>query len=801
MSSMMQKSFAGGEIAPALYSRTDVSKYGTSLRTCRNFLVMRHGGAQNRPGTQYVGGVKDHTKTVRLIPFIFSQSQTYVLEFGNLYMRVIHDGAYLGAPYEIVTPYLEADLPYIKFVQSADVVIVTHPNYQPRKLSRLADTNWTLTTFTFEPEINYPLVLTVTQVGTTGSTKMRYAVTAFDPKAGVETSAKEWPITSATWGETTTSVVQGSLNSTNYNKITWTLSSTYSQTMTELEFIIYKETNDGWAYLGTAIGTNEYHDIGTTPDESDTIAHVLEKFNVVNEYPSTCTFYQQRLVLASSNNDPDKIFCSRTNSFFDFSVAKPLKDDDSINFKIAGKQVNRVNHLVDLGALLIFTESGEFVANGDGAGTLTPTAINLRQSSYNGSNTRLAPVVIGNSAVYVQARGNNVRDINFQFESDNYSGNELSIYSSHMFDKYTLLDWAYQQIPQSILWVVRSDGVLLGLTYVKEQQMLAWHRHDFDGEVENVCTVPEGNEDALYLVIKRNINGQTKRYVERMTSRKLIDIKDAKFLDCFLMYDGRNTATAKTMTVTSFSGGWDYTDTLTLTCSQTYFVAGDVGNEIHVQSTDGSVVRVKIDTYISGTVIRGRPNKTVPTILRNVATAEWTRAVDQISGLSHLEGKSVSVFADGYVVANPNNPAYNVVTVTSGSITLQECYGVISVGLPYTSDIETLNIDSAGADTIIDRAKLVSKVTLFVEESRGIWAGTRPPDEDVAFLDGLTELKIRDQHDGYDSPVELRSEPVDIITEGTWNNNGRVFIRQTDPVPLTILSITPSGMLPFGQMG
>lgn len=796
---IMQKSFASGEIAPSLYSRTDLAKYASALKTCRNFVVMRHGGVQNRPGTQYVGEVKDSTKTVRLIPFIYSQSVTYVLEMGDQYMRVLKNGAYVGAPYEITTPFLEADLQLLKYAQSSNSLFITHANYAPRKITCTSDTSWTISALTFEPEINYINSLSCAAQGTTGSTTYKYTVTVFDPLIGVETPAREWPLVN---NPNVVSISNGNatLNTVNFNRLTFGITSTYSQALANLEFNIYVEDNGKWVYCGSSIGSNTFDDKGYR-DKTDTPAHVVEKFNSSNNYPSTCTFFQQRFVAANTNTNIDKIYLSRTNSFLDFSISKPIASDDSVIFKIASKQVNEIYHVVDLGALLIFTQSGEFVANGDGSGTITPTEINLRQSSYNGSLEKLAPIVIGNSCLFVQARGNNIRDINFTYESANYTGNELSIYSSHMFDKYQLVDWAYQQIPHSNVWVVRDDGTLLCLTYIREQSMLAWHRHDFEGGfVENVCTVPEGSEDALYLVIKRTINGTVKRYVERLASRKIYDIKEMKFVDCFKQFDGRNTNMGRTMTLSLFQGAWTYDNTITITCSSSFFTAQDVGNEIHLfDSNDETYTRVKIDSYVSGTVVRGRPNKTVPTSLRNAATAQWVRAVDVVTGLGFLEGKQVSVLADGFVVANPNNKAYQTVTVTSGSITLSECYGVITVGLPYTSDLETLNIDSVNGESIIDRSKLISKVTLFVEESRGVWAGTRPPDETTDFLDGLTELKIRDENSGYENPIDLKTDPVEIITESSWNNNGRVFVRQTDPLPLTVLSITPSGMLPFGS--
>lgn len=879
MTAIMQKSFSAGELSPSLYARTDVAKYQTALRKCRNFYVMRHGGATNRPGTQYVGEVKDSTKQVRLIPFVFNTSQTYCLEFGDQYMRVIKNGEYikvagqsitgvtnanpavvtysgsdtyangdhiyisgLNGPmgnflnnrqfivagvntgantfqlqytngtnvnsgsfgaytsggtveeiYQIATPYLEADLAQLKYVQSADVVTIVHPNYAPRNLSRTGDTSWTLSTITFEAEVDYPTSITATQNGTPGSTTYKYTVTAFDPLTAQETTLKAVPPS----GAYLATVTNGNANLTSTNSITvsWSITSLYGYSASQLDFNIYRETNGVFGFIGIASGTTSFTDIGYDIDTTDTPPRVTEDFNATGDYPSTVTYYQQRLVVANTDNEIEKVYASKTASFYDFSSSNPIQDDDAVIFNLSGRQVNEVHHLVDLGVLLMFTESGEFVANGDQGGTLTPSAINTRQSSYNGSNARLSPIVIGNSAVYVQSRGNNVRDINFKFESNDYTGDELSIYSSHLVDDYTLLDWAYQQIPHSILWMVRDDGTMLGMTYIREQQMLAWHQHDFEnGVVENVCSIPEGSEDTLYLTIKRTIGGVTKRYIEKFVTRKISDVRDIAILDSHLSYDGRNTNGAHTMTLSG--SGWLYTDTLTLTSSTAYFSASDVGNEIQLVDTDGSVVRFTIDAYTSTTVVTGRPNRTVPVSMRSVAINEWAKAVDVLNGLWHLEGQSVSIYADGLVVSNPNNPSYVQVTVTNGQITLTENYAVIYVGLPITSDLETLNIDMPGSSTMIDRNKLISKVSMFVEKTRGLWAGTRPPDETVAFLDGLTELKIRED-EPYDSPVDLETDPVDIITEATWNNNGRVFIRQTDPVPCSILSIAPTGYIPF----
>lgn len=267
-------------------------------------------------------------------------------------------------------------------------------------------------------------------------------------------------------------------------------------------------------------------------------------------------------------------------------------------------------------------------------------------------------------------------------------------------------------------------------------------------------------------------------------------------MDSYLSYDGRNTNTSHTMTL---SGGtnWTYDETLTLTSSTSYFASTDVGNSIHITGTDGTIVRCEITAYTSGTVVSAQPNKTVPVAMRSTALSVWSKAVDELSGLWHLEGETVSVFGDGFVVSSPNNASYETVTVAKGQITLSQSYAVIHVGLPITADIETLDIDTGSGETLVERNKLINTVTLYVESSRGGFVGGAPPSDDTTDpLEGLTEFKMRN-NEGYDESINLRTGKHDVIIESRWNSNGRVFIRQVDPLPLKILSIAPAGAIPF----
>lgn len=859
MSTLSQKSFGAGELAPALYARTDQSKYTTGGRTVRNGIIMRHGGYTNRPGTKFVGEVKDSTKTVRLIPFEFNSDQTYVLEFGDQYMRVIRNGAqvtassqnitaitnanpcvltYSGADtyangdevyvsgvvgamanyingrnfkvanvnagsntfelnymdgtavnstswgaytsggtvaeiYTISTPYVEADLAELQYVQSADVITLAHPNYAPRQLSRSGHASWTLSTITFAPETAAPTG--VTNSGAAGSTT-EWVVTAVDSETSEESLASSSTGSSATPSS-------GSPITVSWSSVTGAG-----------EYNVYKKKNGLYGLIGTA-GSTSFIDTGITADTTDTPPTARNPFNATGDYPSVVTYLQQRLTFANTDNNPETVYTSRISQFKNFTRSQPTQDDDAVTFTMAGRKVNEVRHVIDLGMPIIFTTGGEWAAKGNDAGYLTPSDVNLKQHSYHGSST-LPPIIIGGTALFLQARGSIVRDLGFDYQVDGYRGNDLTIYSAHLFENHTFVDWTYQQTPHSILWMVRDDGKLVGLTYVREHQLVGWHRHDFEGTAENVCCVPEGDEDALYVVINRTIDGSTKRYIERFTQRRIDDIVDSVFMDCALTYDGRNSNLSHTMTL---SGGttWAYTEELTLTSSTSYFTSADVGNAIHLTGSDGTVIRFVISQYTSGTVVLGFAQMTVPVVMRSTAITDWAKAVDQVTGLWHLEGETVSVFGDGFVVASPNNEAYVTRTVTNGVLDLDKPYSVIHVGIPYISDLETLDIDTPNGETLADKKILINKVTVHLESSRGLWVGGTPPTDDSTDpLEGLTELKIRND-EPYADPVDLATDKVDIVIENSWNSNGRVFLRQVDPIPLTVLAVAPAGLIPM----
>jgi hypothetical protein len=762
-----QRSFCKGEIAPALYARSDQVAYATGLRTCRNFIVRRTGAVDNRPGTELVGTAAG--SVVRLIPFVFNDAQTYVLEFSSGVVRVIRAGAYLGV--SVAVPYVAADLADIQFTQSGDVLTLVHPTYPPAELTRVADTSWTYAVIVFGPSISAPTGLSLSPWANPGTGGINWSVTALAASGdesyqsasvsigALPTSPASHPITAITWTAVTGAV--------GYN--------------------IYKRyAGGGWGFVGTS-NAAAFIDGILTPDFTVQPPANPGLFLVAGDYPAATNYFQQRLVFGGSTNAPQRIDASRTGNLKNFAVSTPTQDDDALSFTLVSKKANQIRHIVDTGVeMLVLTSGAELSVDGDSAGVLRPTDINARQISQHGSST-LAPIQMERRTLYVHARQSVIRDVsNVPYQG--FRGTDLTVFSTHLFDGYTIVDWCYQEVPHSVVWCVRSDGVLLGLTDMEEQQVQGWHRHDTLGTVLACCTVPEGGEDRLYLAVSRN--GST--VVERMASRFVDDIVDSCFVDSSLVYDGRNTDTTKTMTL-SAGTTWAFDERLTCTCSASEFVVTDVGNAVLFTDEDGVPLLFTIDAYTSATVVTGFPNRTVPADLQ-VATATWARAVDTLSGLDHLNGLDVSVTADGYVVANPNNPKISTVrTVAAGSVTLDRPYGCIRVGLPYVSDLETLDIDTPGGASLKDRKLKIDRITLEVLASRGIFAGSGVPASD-AVLSPLYECKLRDTEE-WSTPCELLTATIQQNITTSWSYEGRIFVRQVDPMPLSVLAVIPTGTI------
>jgi hypothetical protein len=558
MANVSQRSFSAGELSPAMYARTDLQRYATGLRTLRNAVVMRTGGVQSRAGFEYLGTTKGNV-AARLVEAVFDTTSNFVLEFGNLYVRFWKDGepivittpaawltataytvgiirseagtnylcledhtsgtfatdlsagkwyALTGLIYEWPTPYTSAQLNELQFAYQLNVVTIVHPSHPPATLTRIGDADWRLADVDFTTATTAPDNVAVSG---TGGTDWGYTVTAVFAD-GTESGANAYVRTNLASGGVPFAIYTALAAAP--RTVTWDAVAgavSYKVYANEGNFSLteVRGTGTGLTFVDNGGFAVEYADPPTPTGN----------FQSAGDYPSVVAAYQQRLLLAGTNDEPDIARASQVAKPYIFTVSSPIVDSDAMSWRQIGRRLNRIRHFVEVAQRLFqFSDIGEAIVQGDTDGVLRPGEVNPRQFSENGAAPYPAPLVVNDTALYVQARGSNVRDLApAQFEG--FTGSDLTLQAAHLVDGLRLVAWCYQQTPDSVVWVVRDDGTLLSLTYVRELGILGWARHDTDGFVESVCCVPESNRDAVYAVIRRTIDGNTVRYVERMGDR------------------------------------------------------------------------------------------------------------------------------------------------------------------------------------------------------------------------------------------------------------------------------------------
>lgn len=738
MQHTIQRSFASGEIAPALAARADNVKYTTGLRTCRNFIVRREGGVMNRPGLRYIATCKNNSDDLWLLRYEHPEDgKSILIEAGGGYLRFYKNGgrilvsavpAYSGATAYVIGDIvlsggvnywckaattgnappnaafwypmpagniLEIPHPFLthqfNWVQSGSVITMTHADIAPQELIYGSDTNWVLRPIVTTPTISPPTVLAGV-AGAAGARTFRYIVTA----AAVETYEES--------DRSNTAVVAAAADPTTAAPITlsWTIPA-----QPAAEYYVYLDPygNGVFGFIGTA-STNAFNDTGFVPDFNVSPPIIRTLFNATNLYPHLAAYYQQRRFFAQSNLVADGIWGSRVGFHSNFGISSPLQDDDAITFRLVGNKHNTVRAMLGLKALNVLTTAGEWTV-GQPKQALTPSNIPTDQETYLGAHDK-KPVAIGNGILYIQARGSIVNEIKFDLQVEGLGGRDLTVFANHLFEGYTLNRIDYAQTPLSTVWAPRGDGTLLGLTYVPEQDVWGWHRHDTGaaGEFEDVCVVPELGGDTPYFIVKRTIGGATVKYIEKLEKRQIRDgffDTDAFFVDSGLSYSGA--------------------------------------------------------------------------------------AATVFSGLTHLVGQVVAVLGDGDVVFNGDPASASAATFTvsaGGTITLPTAKSKVHIGLPIRfAEIETLDLDVASAVVVRGKAKRVGAVNLLIEKSgRTFLAGPREAD--------LVQMELQ----AYDDVADAFTGQVSINLTSDFTDYGRVLIRQPDPLPLTILGILP--MLELG---
>lgn len=494
-------------------------------------------------------------------------------------------------------------------------------------------------------------------------------------------------------------------------------------------------------------------------------------------WPSEVEFFSDRMVWAATVSDPQLVWGSVTGDYSNMGKSTPVVASDAFSFAINTRMVNNVMDLVPLDKLIVFAKGGEFLMTGGADDVVAPDTVNIKPQSFAGTGMTQAKVV-GDTAIFVQEQGQHICDIGYKFEQDGYRPSDLSVWADHLVDGFMVNRLEWMPAPYSVVPAVRDDGVMLGCTYLREQEVIGWHQHPTDGEILDVVCMPGDKQTELHILVRRVVDGQEVVYLEQLADFKVGDIRDWCYVDSALTYDGRN-ADGTTLTL---SGGlaWDETEALSLVSSTPIFAgAGDVGDGFEFILADGTRLRVRIASFISTTSVTATPVGTVPMELRGVPATEWAFQRNTISGLDHLEGREVAILSDGSV--HPRR------TVNAGAITLASPGGVVQVGLPYTAMLETLEVNMAGGEPIRGSKKLIQSVGLLVNDSRGLKAGTR--------LDYLDEYAQR-EFENYGVPTQPLTGYAKIDVSAEWGENrGHVYIVSDDPLPCEILTITPRLMV------
>lgn len=877
---LTQLSYNAGELGELMTGRVDDSKYASGLAECTNMYPTPQGPVRNRAGFVYVGEVKDSTKAVRLIPFVYSADQQIVVELGNYYARFHVNGQTLmtadgSAPYEIATPWRSERLFEIHYTQNADIMTLVCSGIAPQELRRYSMNDWRLVPVSLITSLVPPGGLAATRLSTGDNDKNadkyteRYVVTSLNSDRTQESIASAeaavvanlaangtvvrltWnPVagahyyriykyqggiygyigeTTAAWiednniapetgvtppytddvfqvggGITSVTLVNGGSGYQNGKRVVKVLDygkwhMLGSDTWSDFSLPFHSAWYEGGLTVGPA-GTMHYdgiidlagsgtgatgymntsgceqnryctriNSVGLTNDGGYGYVNPVMKWHITTgvkdytnaegyfnclaedipvrlevyddggngygaqlgfsiengvftdvyiispgtgytnpkvrvvtvngtgaefkltvgnagDYPAAVGYFEQRRIFAGSVLRPQSIWMTATGTDSNMTYHLPLQDTDRISFAVAARDLNQIQHIVPLQQLIALTSAAEWRVSPLNSDAITPSSISVRPQSYIGAS-KVQPEIINTNLLYAAARGGHVRELSYEYTAGGYITGDISIRAPHLFaEDNVVVDMGLTKSPDHILWCVRQDGVLLGLSYVPEQKIGAWFTYQTDGQFESAAVVQEGLRDYLYVVVKRTVNGKSVRYIERQAARDDTS-RSFCYLDC----------------------------------------AG------HYLSSD---------------------------------------ATQTISGLTWLEGRVVTAVADGVVISG--------LTVTGGKLALPISANEVWVGLPYTSQLKTLPVALQLSDGSLARGRIknVNRVALRVYRTSGLEVG---PDES-----NVVPVKPRTL-ENYGKPPELKSGEVDVTPLGHWQNDGTVVIRQSEPIPFTLI--------------
>ena len=840
MATPIQANFTGGEISPRLLGRVDLTKYQNSLALCDNFLCFPHGGITKRSGTRFVAEVKDSSKNTRLIPFVFSTTQAYIIEFGHQYCRFYRDEGQIltggGAIYEISSPYESTDLDQIDYVQSADVLYLCHPSYIPKKLSRTAHTRWTFSDL--DP----------------------YDGPYLDLNTGV-TSTTMYPSSHSANCSTDVTITASAV--TGINGGSGFVSSDVGRPIR-----IFHTSKYGAAKITAVGGTTSVtvrlfcqadaatHQFGASGSSSATVEWQLGAWSDTTGWPSHAVFFQDRLFFANTSAQPNTVWASRSGDYENFSPNDndgTVDDSHALNFTLATDQVNAIRWLFSSKNLQLGTSSGPFVmSSGEDNIAITPTNVVVNRETTDGVGA-VKPVGSGKSTLYVDRSKRRIREFAYTAAAQGYISPDMTLIAEHTAAGTSIEQLALAKFPDNLIYVRLANGGLRSMTYERDQDVVAWARHTIGGSnvaVKSLATIPSIDEthDQVYMIVSRAIDKGT---VTASTPLAVTASSDSGLK--FTAGSAHGLSAGNTVTFTAsglpgnISAGTTYyviaggltstvfyvstvdggstvahssngssvkvhankltlnghgmadttkvqfttTGTLPagLSLATTYFVVNTATNDFKVSTTSGGSLVTISDTGSGTHTVKMMERQYVEFLEQNFDTNAGDTSVDSFfvdSGLAYSGGAVTSLTGLGHLEGETvsvlaNGAAHPDKVVSGGSISLDVSATSASVGLPYTAKVQTLDPEVAtDLGPSQGKTRRVERLTFRVVDTYNLKFGTSESDLELI-------------------PFRLPAHAMDSITLFTGdkrvllkNNPDRrfdFFIHHDDPLPCTILAI------------
>jgi len=847
--------FTAGELSPRLDGRTDVNKYFNGCSRLENFVIHPHGGASRRPGTKFIASVKTAANATRLIPFEFSVTQTYVLEFGNEYFRIYKDGGQVtssGSAVEVSSPYTTADLDTIKFTQSADVMYLVHPDHSPRVITRSSHTAWTMSEVDFRRgpmQDENTTATTLVSNGRTGSVTITASADLFaatDVGRIVKLHEGYAKITAFTNATTVTAAVQentegrtelmpsynvstiafaeGDPSSTGLEHndritdaasgfitqgfavnqlVTITGASTSGNNVTSK--LIVQVTADTILFAPSVDLVNE------TAGQSVTIVGVLTAstswslgaFSNTTGFPSCVSFFEERLVFANTATAPQTLFFSVSGDFTDF--ADGTSSGSSLTYTIGSNQVNVIRYLVAARSLIVGTSGGEYAVSASGSPEpLSPTNAQIkRQTTYGSAD--IQPVQVGNVTLFVQRAKRKIRELIYNFDADSYTAPDMTILAEHITES-GIKQFSLQQEPDNIVWCVLNNGRLAGMTYRREEQVVAWHEHIIGGRFGE-CTVTVSDYANIAVgttLIFTKSDGTTVTFTSEAAGAS------APTDTTFGFRPHTNNNTTADNIFTRINAHADFTvanpSAAVVTITETNhngagFLSCVSSDKVRLTTTDEGIAQVESLAIVPGDLDEDQVYMIVKRTI-NGSTARYVEyfstfdfgtdvtdaffvdsalsysgtAATSMSGLSHLEAQTVAILADG--------STHPTKSVASGALTLERSTTKAHIGLSFSSLLKTMRVEAGGTEgTSQAKTKRIHDVTLRLYRSVGAKVGSTENELDL--------IHFRSSADKMDTAIGLFTGDKEVEFRGGYDSDGFVVVKQDQPLPLTVLAIYP----------